>query len=149
MEEELETVCPQSRQEWRAWLQEHHATKRSVWLIYYKRGAQRPSVPYTEAVDEALCFGWIDSKAKPLDAERYMQFFSKRKATSVWSRVNKEKVARLMAEGRMTEAGYISIETAKQNGSWTILDEAEALTVPEDLEMAFPQGPKHGRISWA
>jgi uncharacterized protein YdeI (YjbR/CyaY-like superfamily) len=142
MEEELETVCPQSREEWRAWLQEHHATKRSVWLIYYKRGAQRPSLPYTEAVDEALCFGWIDSKAKPLDAERYMQFFSKRKATSVWSRVNKEKVARLIDEGRMTEAGHASIATARQNGSWTILDEAEALTVPEDLDRAFAARPE-------
>jgi uncharacterized protein YdeI (YjbR/CyaY-like superfamily) len=92
-------------------------------------------------VDEALCFGWIDSKSKPLDEHKFMQFFSKRKEKSVWSKVNKEKIERLTKEGLMTNAGYEIIEKAKQNGSWNILDEVEALHIPEDLEGEFDKRP--------
>jgi len=141
MEKEIETISPKNRQEWREWLQENHDKKQSVWLIYYKKKSNFPTVTYSEAVDEALCFGWIDSKAKPLDEEKFMQFFSRRKAKSVWSRINKEKIERLIHEGLMTTAGYHIIEIAKQNGSWTILDEAEALTIPGDLEEAFQNRP--------
>lgn len=137
MEKEIETFYPRSRKEWRDWLQNNHEKKQSIWLIYYKKNSKIPSVLYSEAVDEALCFGWIDSKSKPLDKEKYMQFFSKRKAKSVWSRVNKEKIDRLIEQGLMTKAGYQSVETAKQNGSWTILDDAEALVIPKDLDDAF------------
>ena len=142
MEKEIETFCPKSRQEWREWLQKNHTQKQSVWLIYYKKKSGVPTVMYSEAVDEALCVGWIDSKAKPLDEEKFMQFFSKRKAKSVWSKVNKAKVERLIGEGLMTKAGFESIETAKQNGSWTILDEAEALLIPKDLDDEFQKRPK-------
>jgi uncharacterized protein YdeI (YjbR/CyaY-like superfamily) len=141
MEKEIETISPKNRHEWREWLQENHDKKQSVWLIYYKKKSNILTVTYTEAVDEALCFGWIDSKAKPLDEEKYMQFFSRRKAKSVWSRINKGKIERLINEGLMTTAGYHIIEIAKQNGSWTILDEAEALTIPKDLEEAFQERP--------
>jgi uncharacterized protein YdeI (YjbR/CyaY-like superfamily) len=96
---------------------------------------------YSEAVDEALCFGWIDSKTKPLDEEKFMQFFSKRKTKSVWSKINKEKIEYLTNAGLMTKAGFDSIEIAKQNGSWTILDEAEALIIPIDLEEEFENNP--------
>jgi uncharacterized protein YdeI (YjbR/CyaY-like superfamily) len=96
---------------------------------------------YSEAVDEALCFGWIDSKTKPLDEEKFMQFFSKRKTKSVWSKINKEKIEHLTNAGLMTKAGFDSIEIAKQNGSWTILDEAEALIIPNDLEEEFENNP--------
>jgi uncharacterized protein YdeI (YjbR/CyaY-like superfamily) len=137
MEKEIETFYARSRQEWREWLQDNHDKKQSVWLIYYKRKSNFPTVIYSEAVDEALCFGWIDSKTKPLDEYKFMQFFSRRKNKSVWSKVNKEKVERLTKEGLMTKAGYEIIEIAKQNGSWTILDEAEALIIPDDLEIAF------------
>ena len=137
MEKEIETFYPKDRQEWREWLQSNHDKKQSVWLIYYKKKSKIPTVTYSEAVDEALCFGWIDSKAKPLDEEKFMQFFSRRKEKSVWSKVNKEKIERLTKEGLMTKAGYEIIETAKQNGSWTILDEAEALIIPDDLEKEF------------
>jgi len=137
MEKEIETFYPKDRQEWREWLQSNHDKKQSVWLIYYKKKSKIPTVTYSEAVDEALCFGWIDSKAKPLDEEKFMQFFSRRKENSVWSKVNKEKIERLTKEGLMTKAGYEIIETAKQNGSWTILDEAEALIIPDDLEKEF------------
>ena len=134
MEKEIEKFYPKSRQEWREWLQDNHDKKQSVWLIYYKKKSNIPTVIYSEAVDEALCFGWIDSKSKPIDEHKFMQFFSRRKPNSVWSRVNKEKIERLTNEGLMTKAGYEIIEIAKQNGSWTILDEAEALIIPDDLD---------------
>jgi len=111
--------------------------KKSIWLIYYKKKSNIPTVSYSEAVDEALCFGWIDSKSKPLDEHKFMQFFCRRKEKSVWSKVNKDKIERLVREGFMTKAGYEIIETAKQNGSWTILDKAEALFIPADLEQEF------------
>jgi uncharacterized protein YdeI (YjbR/CyaY-like superfamily) len=135
--EELKTFYPRSRQEWREWLQNNHEKEQSVWLVYYKKQSNIQTVSYSEAVDEALCFGWIDSKAKPLDKERFMQFFSRRKPKSVWSKVNKEKIERLINEGLMTKAGFDTIEIAKQNGSWTILDEAEALIIPSDLDKEF------------
>ena len=134
---EIETFYPASRQAWRLWLQENHSSKQSVWLLYYKKKSGIPSITWSEAVDEALCFGWIDSKAKPVDEEKYMQFFTRRKPKSVWSKINKEKVQRLMAAGLITQAGYDSIETAKQNGSWIILDDVEELIIPADLENEF------------
>jgi uncharacterized protein YdeI (YjbR/CyaY-like superfamily) len=137
MKKDIETFHPKSRQEWREWLQNNYDKKTSVWLIYNKKKSNIPTVSYGEAVDEALCFGWIDSTAKPLDEEKYMQFFSKRKAKSVWSKINKDKIDRLTKEGLMTKVGFESVETAKQNGSWTILDDAEALIIPTDLEVAF------------
>ncbi|ACE06207.1 hypothetical protein Aasi_0836 [Candidatus Amoebophilus asiaticus 5a2] len=131
---EIESFYPSNRQQWREWLQENHAKKQSIWLIHYKIKSSMPTISWSEAVDEALCFGWIDSKAKPIDEEKYMQFFSKRRAISTWSKVNKEKVQKLIDGGTMTKAGLESIEIAKQNGSWTILDEVEALIIPNDLE---------------
>lgn len=142
MEKEIETFYPKDPQEWREWLKSNHNKKQSVWLIYYKKESKIPTVTYSEAVDEALCFGWIDSKSKPLDNEKFMQFFSKRKANSVWSRVNKEKIERLTSEGLMTKAGFDIIEIAKQNGSWTILDEAEALIIPSELDAEFKKRPE-------
>jgi uncharacterized protein YdeI (YjbR/CyaY-like superfamily) len=141
MDKEIETFYPKSRQEWREWLQENHHAKQSIWIIYYKKKSNIPTVMYSEAVDEALCFGWIDSKTKPLDEEKFMQFFSKRKTKSVWSKINKEKIEHLTNAGLMTKAGFDSIEIAKQNGSWTILDEAEALIIPNDLEEEFENNP--------
>ena len=141
---EIETFCPASRQEWRLWLKENHSSKQSVWLVYYKKKSNVPSITYSDAVDEALCFGWIDSVKKTLDDEKFMQFFCKRKPNSVWSKVNKGKVQRLIDEGLMNKAGFESIETAKQNGSWAILDDVEELKIPKDLEKAFKakQGSK-------
>ena len=141
LDKEIETFYPKSRQEWREWLLENHHSKQSIWLIYYKKKSNIPTVMYSEAVDEALCFGWIDSKTKPLDEEKFMQFFSKRKTNSVWSKINKEKIEHLTNAGLMTKAGFDIIEIAKQNGSWTILDEAEALIIPNDLEEEFENNP--------
>lgn len=141
LEQEFETFCPKSRQEWREWLEDNHLEKQSIWLIYYKKKTNIPTVTYSDAVDEALCFGWIDSKAKSIDKQKSIQFFSKRKVKSVWSKVNKDKVARLTETGLMAQAGLNSVEIAKQNGSWTILDEAEALIIPNDLELEFQKSP--------
>ncbi|MDP2414905.1 YdeI family protein [Daejeonella sp.] len=138
---EMDTLCPANRSDWRKWLLENHRSRQSVWLIYYKIKSGKPTLKYDDAVDEALCFGWIDSKAKPIDDERFMQFFSKRKAKSVWSKINKEKVGRLIAEGLMTDAGLECIEIAKQNGFWSILDTAESLEIPDDLEVGFEKTP--------
>lgn len=141
MEQELETFCPRIRQDWREWLESNHLEKKSIWLIYHKKRTNIPTVTYSDAVDEALCFGWIDSKSKSIDEQKSMQFFCKRKPKSVWSKVNKNKVARLIEAGLMTQAGINAIEIAKENGSWTILDEAEALIIPGDLEFEFQKNP--------
>ena len=131
---EIETYCPASQSEWRNWLVKNHQLKQSVWLICYKSSTNIPSITWSEAVDEALCFGWIDSTRRIVDKERYMQYFSKRKAKSNWSKINKDKVKTLIDQGLMQEEGYKSIETAKQNGSWTILSEVEDLVMPDDLK---------------
>jgi len=134
---EVETYCPTSRADWRDWLKKNHQSKQSIWLIYYTKKSEMPSLSWSEAVDEALCFGWIDSTARPIDDVSYMQYFSKRKPKSIWSKINKEKVRHLIETGQMTKAGYDSIEIATENGSWTILNEVEDLIIPNDLDIAF------------
>ena len=138
---DLATFCPACRQDWRQWLKENHSSKQSVLLIYYKKKTNIPTIIYSEAVDEALCFGWIDSTRTSLGDDQFMQFFCKRKPKSVWSKINKEKVQRLIDEGLMTQAGYECIETAKQNGSWAILDDVEKLKIPKDLAVGFKSKP--------
>jgi uncharacterized protein YdeI (YjbR/CyaY-like superfamily) len=135
------TITPTNCQQWRAWLHENHDKEVSIWLIYHKKAAGITGITYAEAVEEALCFGWIDSKAKPLNETQYMQFFGRRKKGSGWSKVNKERIERLIANGQMTKAGLDVIEAAKQDGSWTLLDEIEKLTIPEDLEAEFAKQP--------
>jgi uncharacterized protein YdeI (YjbR/CyaY-like superfamily) len=134
---ESETFYPRNVKAWRTWLGKHHAKKQSVWIVCYKKSAGKPTISWSEAVDEALCFGWIDSTRKSLDHEKFIQFFCRRKPKSNWSKINKAKVEQLIAEGRMTPAGLESIAVAKKNGSWTNLDEAETLEIPADLEKAF------------
>lgn len=136
-ENQLETVYAKDRKEWREWLEKNHHTRVGVWLIYYKVKSGKSSVQYSEAVKEALCFGWIDSKVKSLDKERYMQIFTPRKPKSVWSKLNKQYIQELIEQDLMTEAGFKKIEVAKQNGSWTTLDEIEALIIPADLKQAL------------
>jgi len=131
---ETNTYCPKSRTEWRKWLEKNHQSEQSVWLVYYKSATKMASLSWSDAVDEALCFGWIDSTKKTIDEERYMQYFSRRKPNSMWSKINKEKVAKLIENNLMSKAGFDSIAIAKQNGSWTILDEVEALVIPTDLK---------------
>lgn len=136
-EDKLESIYASSRQEWRQWLTENHSTSIGIWLVYYKIKSGKASVIYSEAVKEALCFGWIDSKVKSLDAKRYIQIFTPRKPKSVWSKLNKQYIEQLTEQGLMTEAGLIKIESAQLDGSWTSLDAIEALIIPDDLNLAL------------
>lgn len=138
---ETETVFPPNLKAWRQWLQANHSTKQSVWLVYYKKNSPQANYSLSDAVDEALCFGWIDSKSKSLDEEKIMQFFSRRKPNGTWSKINKEKIKQLIETNRMSAAGLEAIEKAKLNGSWTLLDEVEELIIPKDLEKVFQSMP--------
>lgn len=136
---ETPTFYPQNIQEWRQWLEQNHLQMDAVWVVMVKKQAKLPTITWSEAVDEALCFGWIDSVKKKLDEERSIQFFCKRKSKSTWSRINKQKVQILIEQGKMMPAGLEIIQIAQKNGSWTIFDEVEALVIPADLEQAFAQ----------
>jgi uncharacterized protein YdeI (YjbR/CyaY-like superfamily) len=141
-QKEVQILDAASPTAWRKWLEENHLFEQAVWLVLYNKSSDKKSITWREAVDVALCFGWIDSKKIKIDSETSHQFFSKRKPNSTWSKINKEIVRQLIESGLMTAAGYKSIETAKQNGSWTILDEVEELVMPEDLEIEFATKPK-------
>lgn len=119
----------------------HHATSTGVWLISWKSTTGKPRISYEESVEEALCFGWIDSKAGTLDEDRSMLWFAPRRPGSGWSRPNKERVERLERAGLLTDAGRRAIERARRDGSWTLLDDVENLVVPEDLARAFAARP--------
>jgi len=144
-EQTSELFCPNNCEEWRTWLDKNHIAKKSVWLVYYKKKANKGRLTWSEAVDEALCFGWIDSISKPIDDEKYMQFFSKRKPVSTWSKINKLKIVQLTAAGLMSAAGMECIATAQQNGSWQILDDVEELKIPDDLALPLDGHPEAKR----
>ena len=118
-------VRPKSRQAWRAWLEKHHATSTGVWLVYAKKHSGLPSLTYNDAVEEALCFGWIDSKINPIDEDFFMQVFTPRKLKSAWSPLNKTRVARLLAARRMAPAGLVMVKAAKQSGTWDAMAHVE------------------------
>lgn len=134
-----ESVQIETRAEWRAWLAANQQRTEGVWLVTFKKASGRPHLSYAEAVEEALCFGWIDSKPGKVDGERSKLWMSPRKLKSAWSRVNKERVARLLDSGLMTDAGLRKIEAAKLDGSWSALDAVEALEIPADLTAALAQ----------
>ncbi len=106
------TLYVANRRDWRAWLEEHHATKTEIWLIYYKKHTGKPRIPYDDAVEEALCFGWIDSIVQRIDDQKYAQKFTPRQDRSTWSELNRRRVAKLIKEGRMTDAGLVKINQA-------------------------------------
>lgn len=134
---DFEKVYAKDRATFRKWLGENHITKSGIWLVYYKKNSGKPSISYPEAVKEALCFGWIDSKVNAIDDERYMQVFTPRKAKSVWSALNKRYIAELLEQKLIMPAGLKCIEIAKQNGQWESLDKVEALEIPDDLAKLF------------
>ncbi len=127
------------RVQWRAWLEANHKTAAGIWLVYYKKGSGKPRVEYADAVEEALCFGWIDSVVNAIDEACYMQLYTPRKPKSTWSQLNKVRVERLEAEGLMRTAGLKCIEVAKANGSWESIDHVETLVVPADLAEALAE----------
>jgi len=145
--EDLELLEPADRAEWRAWLAEHHRDSDGLWLAIGKKGGTRTTLTYDEAVEEALCFGWIDSTVRRIDDDRFKQLLTPRRAGSVWSAPNKERVRRLEAAGLMTDAGRAVIERAKADGSWDLLTDVEALVMPDDLTAALAAEPG-ARAGW-
>lgn len=135
--EEKELIYFKNAEEWREWLQNNHYSSKGVHLIFYKVNSDKESMRWEDAVQVAICYGWIDSTVKKLDEERRRQMFTPRKDKSVWSKLNKTYIEKLIAENLMHESGLKKIETAKQNGSWESLDAVESLEMPADLETAF------------
>ena len=139
--DDYERVHAETRAEWRGWLSANHASAPGAWLVSWKQATGKPSVGYAESVEEALCFGWIDSLNRTVDHERTQQLFTPRRPGSRWSRSNKERVERLLADGQIEPAGLAAIEAAKASGAWTELDDVENLVVPDDLAAAFEAHP--------
>ena len=137
----FEIVEAPTRDIWRTWLEIHGAAEKGAWLVMQKKGSPNPGVTYEEAVEEALCFGWIDSRANRADETTYLQMFSPRKPGGTWAASNKARIERLIAEGRMMPAGLALIESAKADGSWNALDDIDALTMPDDLTAALAENP--------
>lgn len=159
------TTHPKTRIEWRKWLEKNHSSSPGVWMIYYKKETGKREFNMADAVEEALCFGWIDSIAQKLDDERTMQKFTPRKSNSVWSKINKQRIEKLIEQKLMNAAGLSKIEQAKKNGSWDALTSsdfhAENNSLPDDLEkilhknkkalenfQAFPQGYRKRFLFW-
>jgi uncharacterized protein YdeI (YjbR/CyaY-like superfamily) len=129
--------------EWRTWLQDHHERDKEAWLTIRKNNAGRPGVLYEEAVEEAVCFGWIDGVMKSSDTESYILRFTPRKPNSIWSISNQKRVEKLISEGRMTEAGLAKVREAKENGEWEAAQNRENTDdLPSDLEDALTNNPK-------
>jgi uncharacterized protein YdeI (YjbR/CyaY-like superfamily) len=132
----------QNKAEWRAWLEENHAVQKEAWLAILKQNAPGPGVSYEEAVEEAVCFGWIDGLTKSLTSEHYVQRFTPRKRSSTWSVSNIGRVERLIAEGRMTEAGMREVRRAQENGEWeAAMRREDTSSLPEDLVSALAGNP--------
>ena len=145
---DLPRVRPKSRKAWRTWLETHHASSTGTWLVYAKKHSGLRSLTYNDAVEEALCFGWIDSKIHPIDDDFYMQMFTPRKPKSAWSASNKARVKRLLADGLMRAAGLAVVKAAKASGRWEAMKHIEDLTIPPDLESAIRANPDASR-HWA
>ena len=150
------TLYVADRRTWRAWLRKHHKTAGEIWLIYYKKGASRPRIPYNDAVEEALCFGWIDSILKPINHKKYAQRFSPRRNTSQLSAMNEERVRRLIRQRRMTRSGLEAIRHRFDSVAKT-----GRVRIPSDILTAlkldrtiwynfsrFPESYKRIRIGW-
>ncbi|MBB5377648.1 uncharacterized protein YdeI (YjbR/CyaY-like superfamily) [Deinococcus metalli] len=157
----LDLLEPASRAEWRTWLEGHHAASPGVRLVIHKKTSPTPNLSVPDAVEEALCFGWIDSTARALDAHRWVIQVTPRKSGSGWSAVNKERIARMQAAGLMAPAGQARIDAAVQDGTWAKLDAVERLELPADLRAAldahpgaathwdaFPRSAKRAVLEW-
>jgi len=128
---------PLTRKEWRDWLRENHNKFSGIWFVYFKKHTGKPRVTYDEAVEEALCFGWIDSLPRKVDENLSKLLFTPRKPKSVWSKLNKTRIEKLIENGLMTKIGLAKIEAARANGSWNALDASDNLEIPNDLAKAF------------
>lgn len=136
-----ERFAVESRDGWRGWLEAHHTASRGVWAVTWKRRSGGPHVPYGDLVEEALCFGWVDSLGRALDERRSQLLMTPRKRGSGWSRPNKERIERLAAAGLMAPAGAAVVAAAQADGSWSLLDDVEALIEPDELREALDESP--------
>jgi uncharacterized protein YdeI (YjbR/CyaY-like superfamily) len=137
-----DVLTPPTRAHWRRWLTANHGRQAGLWIVYRKKGSGLEGPVYDDLVEEALCFGWIDSQVRRVDDARMMQWFSPRRPGGLWSARNKQRIERLMQGGLMTDAGHAAIDTAKADGSWSQLDEVDALIVPDDLQAALDSDPR-------
>lgn len=161
MRKDVRRIEISSRAQWRSWLHDNGNQAESIWLVTFKKSAGDRYVPYNDVVEEALCFGWVDSLPRKLDESRTMLLLSPRKPRSAWSRANKDRVERMIAAGSMTPAGLARVAEAKKDGSWSKLDAVEELIVPDDLATAlndrpdaadnfnaFPKSTRRGILEW-
>jgi uncharacterized protein YdeI (YjbR/CyaY-like superfamily) len=152
---------PKSRKDWRKWLEKNHTKEKSVWLVIYNKGSSTPNLTQAEAVEEALCFGWIDSLAKKRDDESRIQTFTPRKPKSNWSNINRDRADKMIKQGLMTPAGQAMIDLAKKSGTWTALVDVQNAVIPPDLQKllsknktalknfeAFPPSSKRIILEW-
>jgi uncharacterized protein YdeI (YjbR/CyaY-like superfamily) len=133
----VKSTKAKSRKEWRKWLEKNSSQEKSVWLIIYHKKSKTKSVYYPEAVEEALCFGWIDSKPNKRDEESFYLYFAQRKKGSPWSKLNRDRVDKLIKDGLMTPAGQAKIDYAKKSGDWEALMKIEDETMPPELQKAL------------
>lgn len=161
LEKVVQQVAVESRQGWRDWLSANHASCAGAWAVTWKKRSGGPHVPYGDLVEEALCFGWVDSLGRTVDEGRWQLLMTPRKRGSGWSRPNKERVERLVAAGLMAPAGEAVVAAAQADGSWSALDDVENLAEPDDLRAAldaapearrqwdvFPRSAKRGILEW-
>ncbi|MBC7885662.1 MAG: YdeI/OmpD-associated family protein [Saprospiraceae bacterium] len=141
LHKDINTFYASGRAEWRKWLSENWDKEKPVFLIIYKKESGIPSITYDEAVDEALCFGWVDSKVNKRDEKSWYQYFTKRKPKSNWSKINKNKVERLIKENLMSAPGLVMVEHAIKTGTWTALDDVENLVLPKELIIELEKNP--------
>ena len=155
------STSPASRNAWRAWLVDCHASSEGTWVVQYKKATRMPTVAPDELVEEAIAFGWIDSKPRKIDADRFAVWCSPRRAGSNWSKLSRERAERMIETGRMTPAGQAAIDRAKADETWGALEPVEALEIPDDLAEAlaarppaaaefdkFPPSVKRGILEW-
>ncbi len=137
-----DVLVPTSRADWRSWLDSVPDRDEGLWVVYRKKTSDLDGPVYDDLVEEALCFGWIDSRVRRVDDDRVIQWFSPRRSGGLWSAVNKQRIQRLVSDGLMTDRGQAAIDTAKADGSWSQLEDVDALVVPADLGEALAAVPK-------
>jgi len=138
----MNTIFCKNRDEWRSWLEKNHKTESEIWLIYLKKHTKKETVSYNDAVEQALCFGWIDSLVKSIDQNSYMQKYTPRKSNSVWSLANKKRVEKMITEGKMTPAGMEKVKTAKKSGWWDKAYSSKTeFKIPDELINALKENP--------
>jgi uncharacterized protein YdeI (YjbR/CyaY-like superfamily) len=158
---EIPEILFETRAQWRQWLSENGEMMKGVWLVYYKKSSGKPHLSYDEAVEEALCFGWIDSTPNKINEEMSKQYYAPRNPKSNWSKLNKTRVTKLLELGLITDAGMKMIDLAKKTGTWDALNDVDNLVIPEDLQTAlqsmenaetnfnaFPASTKRGILEW-